>query len=103
MTNIFSVDVEDWFHILDTPSAPRVEEWGAMPSRVEMNFRKLLDLFERHQVRTTCFFLGWVAERFPHLVEEAVAQGHEIASHGYSDRLVYETSSAEFLEDIRKA
>ena len=103
MTNILSVDVEDWFHILDAPAAPRIEEWDSLPSRVEMNFRKLLELFGRHQVHATCFFLGWVAERFPHLVHEAIAQGHEIASHGYSHRLAYEMSPAEFLEDIQRA
>jgi len=103
MTNILSVDVEDWFHILDAPSVPPIEEWDALPSRVEMNFRKLLDLFARHQVHATCFFLGWIAEKFPHLVEEAVAQGHEIASHGYSHRLAHGMSAAEFLRDIQRS
>jgi polysaccharide deacetylase family protein (PEP-CTERM system associated) len=103
MTNILSVDVEDWFHILDAPSAPRIEEWDSLPSRVEMNFQRLLDLFGRHRVHATCFFLGWVAGRFPHLVQEAVAHGHEIASHGYSHRLAYEMSPAEFLQDIQRA
>jgi len=103
MTNILSVDVEDWFHILDVPSAPRIEEWDSLPSRVEVNFRTLLHLFGRHQVQATCFFLGWVAERFPHLVREAAAYGHEIASHGYSHRLAYEMSAAAFLQDIERA
>jgi polysaccharide deacetylase family protein (PEP-CTERM system associated) len=103
MNNILSVDVEDWFHILDVPSAPRIEEWDSLPSHVEMNFRRLLELFARHQVHATCFFLGWVAERFPHLVQEAVTQGHEVASHGYSHMLAYEMSPQEFLYDIRRA
>lgn len=103
MTNILSVDVEDWFHVLDVPSAPRIEEWDSLPSRVEMNFRKLLELFARHQVHATCFFLGCVAERFPYLVQEAVTQGHEVASHGYSHTLAYEMSPKEFLYDIRRA
>ena len=25
---IFTVDVEDWFHILDVPSTPKIEEWN---------------------------------------------------------------------------
>jgi polysaccharide deacetylase family protein (PEP-CTERM system associated) len=103
MTNILSVDVEDWFHILDAPSAPPIEEWDSLPSRIEMNFRRLLELFGLYQVHATCFFLGWVAETFPHLVLEASAQGHEIASHGYSHRLAYEMSPAEFLRDIQRA
>ena len=50
--------------------------------------------------RVTCFFLGWVAERFPHLVREARARGHEIASHGYSHRLVYKMTPGEFLDVV---
>ena len=96
---LFSVDVEDWFHILDVPSTPPLSEWGMLPSRVEKNFTRLLDLFSEKRVSTTCFFLGWIAERFPHLVREAVARGHEIASHGYSHRLVYELSQEEFYRD----
>jgi polysaccharide deacetylase family protein (PEP-CTERM system associated) len=97
--SIFSVDVEDWFHILDITGAPPLEAWDQLPSRVEANFRLLLDLFSEHQVRVTCFFLGWVARRHPHLVKEAVKQGHEIASHGYGHRLVYQMTAQEFRED----
>lgn len=34
MKCIFSVDVEDWFHILDLPSTPDVSQWSVYPSRV---------------------------------------------------------------------
>jgi len=101
--SIFSVDVEDWFHILDIPGGPAIEEWGSLPSHVEKNFRHLLDIFSESEVRVTCFFLGWIAERFPHLVKEAAAAGHEIASHGYSHRLVYEQGCDEFHDDVRRA
>jgi polysaccharide deacetylase family protein (PEP-CTERM system associated) len=101
--SIFSVDVEDWFHILDVPSAPPLTEWDGLPSHVEKNFRKLLDLFSEHKVQVTCFILGWVGDRFPHLVREAADRGHEIASHGYGHRLVYEQSRDEFRDDVRHA
>ena len=100
---IFSVDVEDWFHILDIPATPPLSQWDSLPSLVEKNFRKLLDIFAEKDVRVTCFFLGWVAEKFPHLVKEAALQGHEIASHGYAHRLVYELTPQEFLEDALRA
>ena len=102
-TSIFSVDVEDWFHILDVPSAPGITEWNSLPSRVEKNFSRLLDIFSEENVQVTCFVLGWIAERFPHLVKEAAARGHEIASHGYGHRLVYEQGRADFQEDVRHA
>jgi len=100
---VFSVDVEDWFHILDVPAAPDMFSWAALPSRVEENFRRLLDLFSEERKQVTCFFLGWIAERFPHLVREAVARGHEIASHGYSHQLVYKMTQRQFRADALRA
>lgn len=101
--SILSVDVEDWFHILDVPSTPPLSEWAALPSRVEPTFMRLLDMFDRAQVRTTCFFLGWVAERFAALPKEAARRGHEVASHGYAHRLVHEQSRTDFLADVTRA
>lgn len=100
---IFSVDVEDWFHILDLPSTPALADWGELPSRVEGNFLKLLDMFSEKNARVTCFFLGWVAQKFPHLVKEAAKRGHEIASHGYAHRLAYQMTQQEFLDDATKS
>jgi polysaccharide deacetylase family protein (PEP-CTERM system associated) len=101
--SIFSVDVEDWFHILDVPAAPALSEWDRQPSRVEKNFTRLLDIFSDKDVEVTCFFLGWIAERYPDLAREAARRGHEVASHGYSHRLVYEMTPQEFSEDVIKA
>lgn len=99
LKNVFSVDVEDWFHLLDLPSTPPLSAWNSLPSLVEKNFMRLLDLFAEREVHVTCFFLGWVAGRFPHLVREAASRGHEIASHGYSHQLVYRMTPQEFLKD----
>lgn len=101
--SILSVDVEDWYHILDVSSAPPMESWQTLPSRVEMNFRRLLDLFEERQAHASCFFLGWVAERFPQLVREAARRGHEIASHGYAHKLVHRMTRDEFYADAVRA
>ena len=103
MKCIFSIDVEDWFHILGIPSTPRLWEWDALPSHVEKNFLKLLDLFNKKDIQVSCFFLGWVAEKYPHLVKEAVSGGHEVASHGYAHRLVYDLTAEEFLTDAVKS
>jgi polysaccharide deacetylase family protein (PEP-CTERM system associated) len=103
MKCIFSIDVEDWFHILDLPSTPRIREWDFLTSRVERNFLRLLEILADNNTRVTCFFLGWVAQKFPHLVLEAANQGHEIASHGYSHRLVYQMTPRDFQEDAVRA
>ena len=103
MRFIATIDVEDWFHILDSTAVPRLDKWASLPSRIERNFLRLLDIFESHQVPTTCFFLGWVAQRYPQLVREAHDRGHEIASHGYSHALAYQLGRVRFLEDTLRA
>ncbi len=60
----------------------------------------MLELFDGAGVRGTFFVLGWVAERFPQLVRRIAAAGHELASHGYWHRLVYEITPAAFREDL---
>ncbi len=102
-TCVFTLDVEDWFHILDLPSTPPLEQWGPLQSNVERNTRRMLAIFRQHEVKCTLFFLAWVAERWPQLVREAVADGHEIASHGYAHELVYTITEQRFFDDIRKA
>jgi len=96
---VLTIDVEDWFHILELPSTPKLCEWDSLPSRVERNFLRLLDIAEENGVRCTCFFLGWVAHRYPGLVNAAVKRHHEIASHGWAHRLSHDLTSEEFYED----
>lgn len=103
MKNILTIDVEDWFHILDIDAEPTMETWDTYPSRVEYNFLRLLDIMDETETKSTCFFLGWIAQRFPRLVIEAKNRGHEIASHGCSHQLIYKQTRAEFLYDIQTA
>ncbi len=103
MKNILSIDVEDWFHILDLPSTPSIKVWSKLESRVEKNFITLLDELEKYNINVTCFFLGWIAERFPRLVIEADKRGHEIASHGYAHELTYNLTPKQFFQDICKS
>jgi polysaccharide deacetylase family protein (PEP-CTERM system associated) len=101
--NVMSVDVEDWFHILELDTTPDISAWNDQESRVCANTRTLLDLFDAAGAKVTCFFLGWTAERFPGLVREVRARGHEIACHGYAHQLVYTQTPQQFFEDITRA
>ena len=103
LQSIFSIDVEDWFNLSGTGLEPPPTEWDGLESRVEQNFRSLLELLAEGGGTATCFFVGYFAKRFPHLVREAMAAGHEIASHSYHHRLVYEMSADEFYEDALAA
>lgn len=98
-SSIFSIDVEDWFNLSGTGHEPPPSQWDFLESRIERNFRGLLELMADGGSSATCFVVGYFAKRFPHLVREAVAGGHEIASHSYYHRLAYEQSPDEFYQD----
>jgi len=103
MPDVFTIDVEDWFHLLGVKEFADVKTWNSLEPRVERNLKTLLDLLGRFEIKATCFALGWVANRFPRLLREATEAGHEIASHGYDHQVVSELSPAEFRDDIRRA
>lgn len=99
---VLTIDVEDWFHILDSPATPPLEKWERLPSRVVRNVERMLDILSTYDVRATFFFLGWIAERFPTLVQRVSEAGHEIASHGYAHQLVSDLPVREFAIDIAR-
>ena len=44
---------------------------------------RILDMYRDHGIKQTFFFPGWCMERYPHLVDMILKDGHEIAHHGY--------------------
>jgi polysaccharide deacetylase family protein (PEP-CTERM system associated) len=103
LTHVLSVDVEDYFQVEAFAGSVDRKDWHQWPSRVVANTHRALDLFDQHNAKGTFFFVGWVAERFPHLVREVQARGHELACHSYWHRTVYSITPDEFREDTRQA
>ena len=101
--NAMSVDVEDYFHVSALAAAAPRERWDSFESRVVDNTLRLLDLFEACGVATTCFVLGWVADRHPDLVRTIARRGHEVASHGYWHQLVYDLTPEAFRDDVSRS
>jgi len=99
MLNAMTVDVEEHFQVSAFSSVVRREDWDSVPSRVEENVARLLDLLDEREVRGTFFVLGWLAQRKPAMVRRIAARGHEIGSHGFSHRLIYDQRPEEFREE----
>lgn len=101
--NALTVDVEDYFQV--SALAPLIDRasWDHRECRVERNVERLLELFAQRGAHATFFTLGWIAERYPHLVKRIVAAGHELASHGYDHLRASEQTPEEFLQDVRRA
>jgi polysaccharide deacetylase family protein (PEP-CTERM system associated) len=98
-SNIFTVDLEEWFHVCGVRALAQ-PQWDRLPSRVELTTQLVLDLLDHASVRATFFIVGWIADRYPRLVETVRAAGHEIGSHSYSHTRAYELGAQGFAEDL---
>ena len=103
IVNALTIDVEDYFHVTAFASDLDRSKWSSLESRVENNTLRLLDLFAEHRVRGTFFVLGWVAERYPHLVRRIQDGGHEVACHGLTHQLVYKQTPELFRQETTHA
>ncbi len=101
VANLFTVDVEEHFHVNAFDRLVSRDDWDGLPSRVERNVDLLLELLAKHNAVGTFFILGWVARRQPGMVRGIADAGHEIASHSFWHRRVGTLTPAEFREDVR--
>jgi len=64
---------------------------------------QMLAVLREKKVKLTLFILGENAVLHPELLAQAVADGHEIASHAYSHKPLTKMSKAEIGEELDKA
>ena len=102
MKYCLTIDVEEWFNILDVPGEIPFEKWGATENRLCRNFECLLSLLQQYKIKATFFWLAYFAEKYPKLVKRCADAGHEIASHGYAHVLAFKVGRIKFREDIYK-
>jgi len=98
MYNVLTVDVEDWYHVCAPDGADPVPSRSLW--RVHQNLEKILALLQAHAQKATFFMLGSVAETDPDLADMICSGGHELASHGYSHRLVSDLTPGQFREEL---
>ena len=97
MNNIMSIDLEDYF--CDLPFS----SWPNYPSRVVQTTETILELLTKYKVTATFFTLGYIADKYPELIEKIVSLGHEIASHSYSHIDLRKTSKTNIESDLKKS
>jgi polysaccharide deacetylase family protein (PEP-CTERM system associated) len=103
VVNGLSVDVEDWFQVGAFEGVIDRDSWDGLSDRVERNCALILDMFAQAEVKATFFTLGWVAQRHGALMRRIVAEGHELASHGWDHARVFRMDRATFAEDLKKS
>jgi len=103
IANALTIDVEDYFQVSAFARHIDRGDWDHIPCRVERNIDRVLELLSLSESKATFFTLGWLAERYPRIVRDIVANGHEIASHGQAHLRATDQSRTDFSEDIRRA
>jgi polysaccharide deacetylase family protein (PEP-CTERM system associated) len=97
VTNILTIDVEDWY--MDTD----ISTWDSYEDRVVQSTQKILERLDERNTKATFFVVGYVAEHFPELIENIKDKGHEIGTHGYSYTSIKKQTPSEFEEDLLKS
>jgi polysaccharide deacetylase family protein (PEP-CTERM system associated) len=103
IANALTIDVEDYFQVSAFASHFPRSDWDGVPCRIQRNVDRILEILAKSGTKATFFTLGWIAERYPRLVQSIVAQGHELASHGYEHHRATELGRKEFRDDIHRA
>ncbi len=99
--NFLTFDVEEWFDA----EIPRrnLETVPDENTDIEAQIDIFLSICERLNIKATCFIVGKLALKKPHIVRKLFENGHEIATHSYSHKLVYSMSPDKFREDLHKS
>jgi polysaccharide deacetylase family protein (PEP-CTERM system associated) len=99
MKNALSIDLEYWYSPeLLRNKVPRIDR-----DFIEEMTDPLLDLLSKNRTKATFFVLGEIAEKYPQLIKKIHEEGHEIASHSFSHRPLYEMERSEFESEIKKS
>lgn len=101
--NILTFDIEEWFHILDVDAGEDVSRWNSYESRIEAGTNRIMELLARGEQRATFFCLGWVAQRYPHVVRAIHDAGMEIGSHTFFHPLLYRLTPEQFREELKRS
>jgi polysaccharide deacetylase family protein (PEP-CTERM system associated) len=98
--NILTFDIEEWFHILNNPSTDNESSWGSFEYRLKKNIDRILVLLDKSNNIATFFCLGWVARKYPDIIRDIEAAGHEIGTHSNAHQLIYRYDKNFFKNDL---
>ena len=100
---ILTFDIEDWFHILDNRYTKTEEQWNNFDSRIRIGMDLIYEILERTGKSATFFVVGWMAEKYPHIIKEISDLGYEVGSHTHLHQLAYQQDRNTFYNDVKKS
>lgn len=93
----------------DEPLVPTLTQGPANKNLVALTFDdgphpvftpKILDELRKRKIHATFFVLGERVKRYPWIVQQIIAEGHEIGNHTYDHRLLTSLSPEEATKEI---
>ena len=64
--------------------------------------KEILDILDKYDVKATFFIIGVNAERYPEIIADEAARGHELANHSYSHKNLSKICDDKIKEEIEK-
>ena len=101
--NIFSFDIEEWYHANNVNHLIAEEEWITLPPRIDLYLPRILDKLDEFNIKATFFCLGWIARTYPGIIKQIHQHGHEIACHTDKHLLVNKMTPESFDSDLKIA
>lgn len=97
---LLSFDFEDWHQLVHRRLGR--PDWDSRGDALERQTGAIFDLLEELKAKATFFVLGMTAKRYPDLVREIAARGHELACHGFAHERVHAQTADEFRRDVEQ-
>lgn len=105
MVHCLTVDVEGFVEGM-AESFPIPEAYFddlAADNEIETNVNETLAVFDRLGVSATFFVLGRIAERLPLLMKRIADCGHELGSHSFFHKRIFNQTREQFRSDLRRS
>lgn len=99
--NVLTVDVEEWFHILDCEATRTENEWKNYEVRIYENVERIIRVLEDTNTKATFFIIGWIAKTYPDLVRK-ISEKYQIGCHTMNHQLVWQQTPDEFKADVEE-
>lgn len=95
---ILSMDIEDWYH-LDYFNGMHCDKNYSLLDGINV-YREIL---KKHNVPSSFFVLGEIAESLSSILNEIIKEGHDIGSHGWNHIRPITMSVSDFYYDLERS
>jgi peptidoglycan/xylan/chitin deacetylase (PgdA/CDA1 family) len=79
----FDVDTDSALHLTHLEKADTMVSVQSLLKYDEVAIPRILQMYRDFDIKQTFFVPAWCIEKYPHVVEQIVNDGHEIGHHGY--------------------